>query len=69
MARGPCTFKQRDLTAAMKAGGAYAKSVGIPVDRVVAKIDTDGAIRITVASEPVRASWVEEASEWDTPTQ
>jgi hypothetical protein len=44
MARGACTFKQRDLTAAIKA----ARAAGVEVQRV--EIDRDGKIVIQAAA-------------------
>jgi hypothetical protein len=47
MARGPCTFKQQDITRALIA----AKKAGIEVRRI--KIDKDGTIEIdTGKAEP-----------------
>jgi hypothetical protein len=56
MSRGPCTFRQRDLTAAVKAMIA----AGCEVER--AEIDKDGRIVVVVGKEePARKS----ENEWD----
>jgi hypothetical protein len=46
MARGPCTFKQQDLTRALKG----AKAAGIEVAHI--KITKDGDIEIDTGSKP-----------------
>ena len=59
MARGSCTFRQRDLTAALKA----AKAAGVQV-RV--KIDKDGTMTVipdhATAAEPAKSG---NENEWD----
>ena len=47
MARGTCTFKQRDATAAVKA----VVAAGCKVARV--EVEKDGKIVVVVAAEPV----------------
>ncbi|QJP12964.1 hypothetical protein G3545_04400 [Starkeya sp. ORNL1] len=47
MSRGPCTFRQRDLTAAVKA----VEAAGIGVARV--EVDKDGKIIIIPGKPPV----------------
>jgi len=49
MARGICTFRQRDVTAAVKAVEAAGREVQL-VD-----IFPDGRIRVSVAAEPVKS--------------
>jgi hypothetical protein len=58
MARGPCTFRQRDVTAAFK--GAVAAGIAAPI--VV--IDKKGNIRIHAGSGAKGDGQVEE-NEWD----
>lgn len=60
MARGACTFRQRDVTAAVKA----VVAAGVPVARV--EIDKSGTIRITT-SKPgeVGEAISQGANEWD----
>jgi hypothetical protein len=59
MARAPCTFKQRDVTAAVKA----VLAAGIEVQRV--EVDQDGKIAIiTGKAEESRANG---ENEWDAP--
>jgi hypothetical protein len=55
MARGPSTFRQRDVTAAIKA----ARAAGVEVARV--EVSTDGRI-LLVLGEAAKA---EDANEWD----
>jgi hypothetical protein len=59
MARGPVSFKQRDVTRALRAAGA----AGIEVQRV--EIDREGKI-ILVTGKPREAAGVENGgNEWD----
>lgn len=58
MSRGPCTFKQRDLTAAVKA----VIAAGCEVAR--AEVDKEGRI-IVITGKPADASSNNEAGEWD----
>lgn len=54
MARGTCTFKQRDVQAAVKA----VRAAGCEVDRV--EIGKDGKITVITngkAHEPARNEW------------
>ncbi len=60
MARGPFTFKQRDITQALKA----AKAVGIKVTRY--EIDRQGKIAVFAANDdPAFASPTGNQNEWD----
>jgi hypothetical protein len=64
MARGPCTFRQRDMTAAVKAVAA----AGMEVARV--EIDpTTGRIVVTVARASEPAAESVGGNEWDAVTQ
>jgi hypothetical protein len=60
MARGECTFRQRDVTAALKA----AKDAGVEVARV--EIDKTGRI-VVIMGKPngVVPESRERANEWD----
>ena len=57
MSRGRCTFKQNDLTRALRATAA----AGVEVQRV--EIDTDGKIVVYVGKAP--ADDKHEGNEWD----
>ena len=57
MSRGRCTFKQNDLTRALRATAA----AGVEVQRV--EIDTDGKIVVYVGKAPADAK--QEGNEWD----
>jgi hypothetical protein len=59
MARGPCTFKQEDVTRALKA----AAKAGVSVQRV--EIERTGKI-VIVTGEPAPAG-ASLDNEWDTP--
>jgi hypothetical protein len=54
MARGPCTFRQGDVTRALKATVA----AGIEVERI--EIDKDGKIVVVVAAKPESESEAKE---------
>jgi hypothetical protein len=61
MSRGACTFRQRDVSAAIKA----ARDAGVEIARV--EIDKDGRITITVgkpADSPPVAPEQEDESKW-----
>lgn len=59
MSRGPCTFRQRDLTAAVKA----AQAAGLCIARV--EVDRDGKIVVvTGAPTPVKPA-NDSSNEWD----
>ena len=60
MARGACTFKQRDLTAALKA----ARAAGVEVRRV--EISRDGKM-VVVMAKPAETGEAtgQETNEWD----
>lgn len=62
MARGNCTFKQRDVTAALKAVAA-AGMFG-----AIVEIDTNGRIRIITVSGPGDGSARASDNEWDSTT-
>jgi hypothetical protein len=61
MARGPCTFRQRDLTRALKAFLAAGLQVAS------AKINPQGEIEVVTGAEAAQdsASLVREVNEWD----
>lgn len=59
MARGTCTFKQRDVTAALKA----AAKAGITVGRF--EIDKEGKIVVTATNGPGKEAPAKEGNEWD----
>ena len=58
MARGPCTFRERDLRAAIRAAEAEGKTV------FAAEITRDGLIRVIVAPVAATASG-EAGNPWD----
>ena len=60
MARGPLTFRQRDLTAAVKA----MRAAGCEVARV--EVGRDGKI-IVVTGKPEALTGSSQINEWDTP--
>jgi hypothetical protein len=60
MSRGPCTFKQRDVTKAVKA----IVAAGVQVERV--EIDKAGKIIIVTAAKP-KESAGSARNEWDEP--
>jgi hypothetical protein len=59
MSRGPCTFKQRDVTKAVKA----IVAAGVQVERV--EIDRAGKIIVT-AARPMESAG-SARNEWDEP--
>jgi hypothetical protein len=60
MARGPCTFRQADVTRALKA----ARAAGFEHVRV--EIDREGKIAIVARANDAGAEGkAEEANEWD----
>jgi hypothetical protein len=59
MARGQCTFRQGDVTRAVKA----VVAAGVHVARV--EVDRDGRI-VVVAGKPTDSVVATEANEWDT---
>ena len=60
MSRGPTTFRQRDVTAAIKA----AKAAGLEIVRI--EVDKTGRIVVVTRKEPVAtADGVPQANEWD----
>jgi hypothetical protein len=62
MARGRCSFRQRDVTAAIKAAAKAALEVGCSIAR--AEIDpTTGKIVVIMAKKP--ADDGKEGNEWD----
>jgi hypothetical protein len=58
MPRGQCTFRQGDVTKAVKA----VVAAGVHVARV--EVDRAGRI-VVIAGEPVSADQTKEVSEWD----
>jgi hypothetical protein len=58
MARSPCTFRQQDVTRALKA----VVAAGMVVAQI--EIDKDGKI-VIVAGEPVGETPKGEGTEWD----
>jgi hypothetical protein len=58
MSRGPCTFKQRDVTKAVKA----IVAAGGQVERV--EIDKAGKIIIVIAAKPKESASIAR-NEWD----
>jgi hypothetical protein len=58
MSRGTCTFKQTDVTKAVKA----VVAAGVEVARV--EVDKDGRI-VVIAGKPIAASDGEGTNEWD----
>lgn len=58
MSRAPSTFRQRDVTAAVKA----VVAAGLPVAR--AEIDKDGKI-VVVAGKPEESRAPSDSNEWD----
>ena len=62
MARGACTFRQRDVTAAIKA----VRAAGVEVARV--RVDKDGAIVVEAGRpEPTEVD-DRQSNEWDDAT-
>jgi hypothetical protein len=59
MARAPSTFRQQDVTRAVKA----VTAAGVHIARV--EIDKTGKIAIITAGAADRADQVTEANEWD----
>lgn len=49
MARRPLTFKQRDLTRALRAAHRFAADAGLPASAVRARIEPCGAFQVWVA--------------------
>jgi hypothetical protein len=58
MARARCTFRQRDVTAALKA----AVAAGVPVRSV--KISAEGSIEVVIGRSGVQ-DFSTERNEWD----
>jgi hypothetical protein len=61
MARAPCTFRQRDVAAALRA----VRDAGYEVARV--EISKDGKI-VVVPSKPVMSDNNDDPNEWDAAT-
>ena len=61
MSRGPCTFKQRDITKAVKA----VVAAGVQIERV--EVDKDGKIIIVTATQPMESAGSASRNEWDGP--
>jgi hypothetical protein len=59
MARAPCTFRQQDVTRAVKA----VTAAGVGIARV--EIDKSGKIVIITADATGRPCETKEANEWD----
>jgi hypothetical protein len=59
MARGPCTFRQQDVTRAVKA----VVAAGVGIARV--EIDKTGKIAIIALGAQQRGEGREEENEWD----
>lgn len=59
MSRGPCTFRQRDLTAAVKA----AQAAGLCIVKV--EVDRDGKISVVAGSKTVAEPANDTSNEWD----
>jgi hypothetical protein len=59
MARAPSTFRQQDVTRAVKA----VTAAGVHIARI--EIDKSGKIVIITADEPDSLNKVTEANEWD----
>jgi hypothetical protein len=60
MARGPCTFREKDVTRAVNA----VRKAGVKIAAV--KIDRDGAIEIIANSvESAEVTETESQNEWD----
>jgi hypothetical protein len=59
MGRAPSTFRQQDVTRAVKA----VTAAGVHIARI--EIDKSGKIVIITADEPDRLNKVTEANEWD----
>jgi hypothetical protein len=59
MARGPCTFKQQDVTRALRAIAA----AGVDVQRV--EIDRNGKIIVVTGKPQELCAEMPEANEWD----
>jgi len=59
MARAPSTFRQQDVTRAVKA----VTAAGVHIARI--EIDKAGKIVIITADEPERLGKMTEANEWD----
>jgi hypothetical protein len=59
MPRARCTFRQRDVTAALKA----AVAAGVPVRGV--KISPEGAIEVVIGRGPAQDFFSIERNEWD----
>jgi hypothetical protein len=59
MARAPSTFRQQDVTRAVKAVSA----AGVHIARI--EIDKSGKIVIITADEPAALGKITEANEWD----
>jgi hypothetical protein len=60
MSRGPCTFRQRDVTAAVKAMVA----AGVDLARIRVEISKAGSITVTVIASDGRGQ-DREGNEWD----
>jgi hypothetical protein len=69
MARGPCTFKQTDVTRAVKGAAKAARNIGLPVERVGVEFDpaTGRLLSVTVGklAEIAGGSTATDKNEWD----
>jgi hypothetical protein len=63
MARGPCTFKQQDVTRALLA----AKKAGVDITRI--KIGKDGSIEIDTGKSPEINEDIDRGDIWDAATK
>jgi hypothetical protein len=61
MSGAPCTFKQTDVTRAIR---AHVKA-GIPIERIRTAFDKHGRFVVSVA-QPGDANGTESANPWDT---
>jgi formyltetrahydrofolate synthetase len=61
MSRGPCSFKQSDITKAVKA----VVAAGVQVERV--EVDKAGKIIIVTAIQPMELGENASRNEWDGP--
>lgn len=59
MSRGPQTFRQGDVTKALKA----AEKAGLKVQR--AEVRTDGSIVLDFNAQPITSPGIADPNEWD----